>query len=137
MNRDHDPQELDRDRALGLLARAVVGRVVYTVGALPAVLPVHFRLEPGDGGILLSAPAGSELARAVDDAVIAFEADELDGPDGSGWCVTVLGRAQVRPVAGAVPAAVRIRIRPELVTGRRLPPLRRDARPPARLGTGT
>ncbi|MFJ4186710.1 pyridoxamine 5'-phosphate oxidase family protein [Kitasatospora sp. NPDC089509] len=134
MKRDHVPsprpssgdvpdrsglRELDRSRALELLRRAPVGRVVYTVGALPAVLPVSFRLAPG--GVLVAASAESELARAVDGAVIAFEADEVDGRDGSGWFVTVLGRAQVRPVAAGAPDAVRIRIRPELVIGRRLP----------------
>ncbi|MFE3505572.1 pyridoxamine 5'-phosphate oxidase family protein [Kitasatospora sp. NPDC059146] len=110
------PRELDRRRALQLLGRAPVGRVVYTVDALPAVLPVTFRLAPG--GVLVSAPADSELARAVDGAVIAFEADEVDGRDGSGWFVTVLGRAQVRPGTATAPDVVRIRIRPELVIGR-------------------
>ncbi|MFJ8472486.1 pyridoxamine 5'-phosphate oxidase family protein [Kitasatospora sp. NPDC094011] len=134
MKRDHVPsprpssgdvpdrsglRELDRSRALELLRRAPVGRVVYTVGALPAVLPVSFRLAPG--GVLVAASADSELARAVDGVVIAFEADEVDGRDGSGWFVTVLGRAQVRPVAAGAPDAVRIRIRPELVIGRCLP----------------
>ncbi|MFE4519862.1 pyridoxamine 5'-phosphate oxidase family protein [Kitasatospora sp. NPDC056783] len=111
-------RELDRKRSLELLSRAAVGRVVYTVHALPAVLPVSFRLGPG--GVLVSAPADSELARAVDGAVIAFEADEVDGRDGSGWFVTVLGRAQVRPAGTATDpdATVRIRIRPELVIGR-------------------
>ncbi|MEV7770094.1 pyridoxamine 5'-phosphate oxidase family protein [Kitasatospora sp. NPDC086791] len=111
-----EPRELDRDEALELLARAAVGRVVYTVDALPAVLPVSFRLVPG--GVLVTAPADSELARAVDGAVIAFEADEVDGRDGSGWFVTVLGHAQVRRGRAAAAGTVRIRIRPELVIGR-------------------
>ncbi|MFE5583830.1 hypothetical protein [Kitasatospora sp. NPDC056531] len=72
MNSAYDPHDLpvlDRDRALELLARAAVGRVVYTIGALPAVQPAPFRLAPGeDGGVLLSAPADSELARAVQGA---------------------------------------------------------------------
>ncbi|WP_380283278.1 pyridoxamine 5'-phosphate oxidase family protein [Kitasatospora purpeofusca] len=116
-------RELDETRALELLGRTGVGRVVYTVGALPAVLPVRFRLD-ALGGVLLSTAADSELARAVDGAVIAFEADEVDGTDGTGWCVTVLGRAEVRePSAAEAPGArVEIRIAPELVVGRDLTP---------------
>ncbi|MEV6979156.1 pyridoxamine 5'-phosphate oxidase family protein [Kitasatospora sp. NPDC093806] len=113
---------LDEARALELLGGTGVGRVIYTVGALPAVLPVRFRLDR-DGGVLLSAAAGSELARAVDGAVIAFEADEVDGADGTGWCVTVLGRAELRTVDGPDrpdTGLVEIRIGPELVVGRRL-----------------
>ncbi|MEU8921583.1 pyridoxamine 5'-phosphate oxidase family protein [Kitasatospora sp. NPDC048545] len=109
-------RELDRNRALELLGRADVGRVVYTVDALPAVLPVPFRLVPG--GVLVSAPAEAGLARAVDGAVIAFEADEVDGRDGSGWFVTVLGHAQVRRGTADAADTLRIRIRPELVIGR-------------------
>ncbi|MFJ9695662.1 pyridoxamine 5'-phosphate oxidase family protein [Kitasatospora sp. NPDC101183] len=117
MNRDRDVEDPDLgpERALELLGRATVGRVVYTIGALPAVLPVPFRLGPG--GVLLTTPADEELARAVEGAVIAFEADEVDDTDGSGWCVTVLGHAHTLPTAGAL----QIRIRPELVVGRRLP----------------
>ncbi|MFJ4667511.1 pyridoxamine 5'-phosphate oxidase family protein [Kitasatospora purpeofusca] len=112
---------LDEARALELLRRAGVGRVVYTLGALPAVLPVRFRLDPL-GGVLLSTEPGSELARAVDGAVIAFEADEVDGADGTGWCVTVLGRAEVRRPSPASSARAEIRIAPELVVGRHLAP---------------
>ncbi|MEE1826194.1 pyridoxamine 5'-phosphate oxidase family protein [Streptomyces sp. BE20] len=113
-------RDLDEARALELLGGTDVGRVVYTVRALPAVLPVRFRLDAG-GGVLVSAAAGSELARAVDGAVIAFEADEVDGTDGTGWCVTVLGRAEVRrPARGPGAARVEIRIGAELVVGRHL-----------------
>ncbi len=112
---------LDEARALELLRRAGVGRVVYTVGALPAVRPVRFRLD-ALGGVLLSTATGSELARAVEGAVIAFEADQVDAADGTGWCVTVLGRAEVRRTAPASDARTEIRIAPELVVGRRLGP---------------
>ncbi|MFJ3792211.1 pyridoxamine 5'-phosphate oxidase family protein [Kitasatospora sp. NPDC090091] len=133
--------ELDEARALELLAASPVGRVVYTLGALPAVLPVPFRVDE-HGGVLFAVDAGSELVRAVDGAVTAFEADDVDDGDGTGWFVTVLGRAEVRPAEGfeaadgAAPAVARsgpacadrpadrrevlIRIGPELVVGRRL-----------------
>ncbi|WP_063773423.1 pyridoxamine 5'-phosphate oxidase family protein [Streptomyces rubellomurinus] len=150
MNRDRDLYEeedglrdLGPERALDLLGRAAVGRVVYTIGALPAVLPVPFRLVPG--GVLLAAGADADLVRAVDGAVIAFEADEVDAADGSGWCVTVLGRARAHPADpadaadAADPAAaadVRILIRPELVTGRRLPSSRLPGPGPVRFTAG-
>ncbi|MEU6237419.1 pyridoxamine 5'-phosphate oxidase family protein [Kitasatospora sp. NPDC047058] len=123
----HDP--LDPRHCLLLLAGASVGRVVYTVGALPAVLPIRYRLGR-DGSVLLRATAPSELVRAVSGAVVAFEAGEVDATDGTGWSVTVLGRADVSDDPAAEPPAVpearpsrqvSIRIRPELVTGRLLP----------------
>ncbi|MFI6444437.1 pyridoxamine 5'-phosphate oxidase family protein [Kitasatospora sp. NPDC050543] len=121
---DHTP--LDEKQCLHLLARASVGRVVYTVGALPAVLPTRYRLGD-DGSVLLRAAAGSELVRAVSGAVVAFEAGEVSAADGSGWSVTVLGLADVteeplrHPAPSRHPGQVSIRIRPELVTGRLLP----------------
>ncbi|MFB6891527.1 pyridoxamine 5'-phosphate oxidase family protein [Kitasatospora sp. NPDC056327] len=121
---------LDHRHCRRLLAGSSVGRVVYTVGALPAVLPVRYRLGR-DGSVLLRAAARSELVRAVSGALVAFEAGEVDEADGAGWSVTVLGRADVSADGahrddpappGARPAGqVSIRIRPELVTGRLLP----------------
>ncbi|MER7756782.1 pyridoxamine 5'-phosphate oxidase family protein [Kitasatospora sp. NPDC097643] len=121
------PAALDERRCLRLLAGASVGRVVYTVGALPAVLPIRYRLGV-DGSVLLRAAAHSELVRAVSGAVVAFEAGEVDEADGTGWSVTVLGRADVSADPAGAPAAaeaptdrppgqVSIRIRPELVAG--------------------
>ncbi|MEV4611569.1 pyridoxamine 5'-phosphate oxidase family protein [Kitasatospora sp. NPDC049258] len=122
---DHTP--LDERQSLRLLATTPVGRVVYTTGALPAVLPTRYRLGD-DGSVLLRATGGSELVRAVSGALVAFEAGEVDHADGSGWSVTVLGRADVAeaptPHDPALPrhlGQVSIRIRPELVTGRLLP----------------
>ncbi|MCX4690316.1 pyridoxamine 5'-phosphate oxidase family protein [Kitasatospora purpeofusca] len=102
------------------LAGLTVGRVVYTVDALPAVQPARYSLG-ADGSVLLNAGAGSELVRAVSGAIVAFEAGELDATEGSGWSVTVLGRADVMPdrVAANGPTdTVTVRILPELVSGR-------------------
>ncbi|MFJ1706641.1 pyridoxamine 5'-phosphate oxidase family protein [Kitasatospora sp. NPDC088346] len=122
---DHAP--LDEQQCLRLLAATPVGRVVYTIGALPAVLPTRYRLG-ADGSVLLRAAAGSELVRAVSGALVAFEAGDVDVSDGSGWSVTVLGHADVdhgpAPHDPALPrhlGQVSIRIRAELVTGRTLP----------------
>ncbi|MEV0414925.1 pyridoxamine 5'-phosphate oxidase family protein [Streptomyces sp. NPDC050448] len=126
-------RELGRQECLGLLATAPVGRIVYTRQALPAVLPVNFSLD-SDGAVLLRISAESELVRAVDGAVVAFEADAVDAVSRSGWSVVLTGRAavvtdqaelnrldQTGPRSWAPsPKEVFVRIEPELVTGREL-----------------
>ncbi|QOV34025.1 pyridoxamine 5'-phosphate oxidase family protein [Streptomyces ferrugineus] len=126
-------RELDRRECLRMLAKAPVGRIVYTRFALPAVLPVNFCLDPG-GAVLLRTSAASELARAVDGAVVAFEADAFDAAARSGWSVVVTGRAGVvrDPAEHArlcregprswvpSPEEVFVRVEPDLITGREL-----------------
>lgn len=68
--------------------------MVYTRQALPAVLPVNFRLDTDDS-VLLRTSSDSELVRAIDGVVVAFEADEFDAETRSGWSVVVTGRATV------------------------------------------
>ncbi|MGV9352201.1 pyridoxamine 5'-phosphate oxidase family protein [Streptomyces misionensis] len=125
--------ELDRAECLRLLATAPVGRVVYTRQALPAVVPVNFGLDR-DGTVLLHTSAGSELVRAIDGAVVAFEADAVDVAARSGWSVVLTGQATVvtdradleraeRVAPGSwapSPDDVLVRIDAELITGRRL-----------------
>ncbi|MFF2145793.1 pyridoxamine 5'-phosphate oxidase family protein [Kitasatospora sp. NPDC058190] len=120
-----DTTPLDGRECRRLLAGLSVGRVVYTVGALPAVQPTQYRIG-ADGSVLLSAIAGSELVRAVSGALVAFEAGELDAADGTGWSVTVLGRVDVTPdrTATGPTDTVTVRILPELVSGRLFPPTR-------------
>jgi uncharacterized protein len=126
-------RELERQDCLRRLARVPVGRIVHTRQALPAVLPVNFCLD-GDGAVLLCTSAASELMRAVDGAVVAFEVDEVDPVAHSGWSVVVTGPARVvtdpdehqrllrtGPRCWAPsPEEVFVRIEPELVTGREL-----------------
>jgi len=126
-------RELDRQECLRLLARAPVGRIVHTRHALPAVLPVNFVLD-GDGAVVVRTSAMSELLRAIDGVVVAFEADEVDAATQSGWSVVVTGSARVvtepaeherllrtGPRSWAPsPKEVFVRIEPELVTGREL-----------------
>ncbi|GHF75280.1 pyridoxamine 5'-phosphate oxidase family protein [Streptomyces thermodiastaticus] len=133
MYRNDGFSELERRECLELLATAPVGRIVHTRHALPAVLPVNFALDD-DAAVLIRTSAASELARAVDGAVVALEADEVDAAAHSGWSVVVTGTASVitdlahqRRLAGKVPRSwvpwpeeVVIRIEPELITGRAL-----------------
>ncbi|MFE4052580.1 pyridoxamine 5'-phosphate oxidase family protein [Streptomyces sp. YIM B13518] len=87
-------RSLDRQECLRLLAEVPVGRVVYTRQALPAVLPVNFTLDT-DSSVALCTSAASDLVRAVDGVVVAFEADDFDAGNRSGWSVVVTGRAAV------------------------------------------
>ncbi|WP_405530791.1 pyridoxamine 5'-phosphate oxidase family protein [Streptomyces canus] len=126
-------RELGRQECLRLMAKAPIGRIVYTRRALPAVLPVNFTLD-GDDAILLRTSAASELVRAIDGAVVAFEADDVDAARHCGWSVVVTGTATVvtdpaeherlartGPVSWVpAPQEVFVRIEPELVTGREL-----------------
>ncbi|WP_371582983.1 pyridoxamine 5'-phosphate oxidase family protein [Streptomyces sp. NBC_01314] len=126
-------RELERQECLRLLAKVPVGRVVHTRQALPAVLPVNFGLDE-DGSVLLRTSAVSELVRAIDGTVVAFEADEVDAATHSGWSVVVTGSAAVvtdpaeqERLARTGPRSwvpspeeVFVRIEPELVTGREL-----------------
>ncbi|MCX5336616.1 MULTISPECIES: pyridoxamine 5'-phosphate oxidase family protein [unclassified Streptomyces] len=123
-------RELDRRECLRLLAQAPVGRIVHTRRALPAVLPVNFALD--DEAVVVRTSAASELVRAIDGSVVAFEADEVDTESHSGWSVVVTGSATLvtDPSDHArllrtgprswvpCPEEVFVRIEPELVTGR-------------------
>jgi uncharacterized protein len=91
---------LGRDECLRLLAGVQVGRLVFTVNALPAVRPMNFALT--DDRILLRTAPDSTVARKVAGQVVVFQADELDASTSSGWSVTVTGRADVVIEADAI-----------------------------------
>jgi len=129
------PDALERlppGECLGLLASVPVGRIVYTRQALPAVELVNFALDGGD--IVIRTDPGGKLAAAMQDAVVAFEADDFDTARRYGWSVTVVG--QSREVTDPVDIAwlrtiglrpwvmgekeYFIRITPGIVNGRRL-----------------
>lgn len=128
---------LDRQECLRRMAKVQVGRVVYTRRALPAVLPVNFSLDT-DSSVLLRTSARSDLVRAIDGVVVAFEADDFDPSTRSGWSVVVTGRANLvtdpaeherlsrtGPRSWVVPTeGVFLRIEAELVTGRELASVR-------------
>ena len=84
--------ELSRGECLALLPTADFGRLVCTEGALPAVLPVDFVLDPA--GIVVRTAPGSTVARVADGSIVALQADDVDPVRRSGWSVTVVGRAR-------------------------------------------
>lgn len=125
---------LSRAECLHLLAQSRVGRVVVTDRALPAAFPVNFALLDED--VVFMTTAGSKLEAAEGEEVMAFEADEIDPVRHGGWSVLVQGLASVisdpdelaqardlhlEPWAPAGQFQF-VRIRAELVSGRRLLP---------------
>ncbi len=124
--------ELGRNEALALLTTAPIGRVVFSQRALPAVRPVNFVVHGPD--IVFRVRGDSRFAGALDGNVVAFEADHIDPARRTGWSVVVTGLAELlrsgpeheRLLAAApVPWAPGdhnrvVRIRVELVTGRRI-----------------
>ena len=99
-------RELGRQESLRLMAKVSVGRIVFTRQALPAVLPVNFSLDDADA-VLLRTSATSDLVRAIDGAVVAFEADDVDagwqalrqwfaGPRSEAWRERVYDRLHAR-----------------------------------------
>lgn len=84
---------LDRAESLRLMAGLPVGRLVFTVNALPAVRPMNFALAEDE--IVVRTAADGTIARRVHDTIVAFEVDDLDRDSASGWSVTVTGRATV------------------------------------------
>lgn len=125
---------LERDECLLLLRSATLGRIGLTANALPIVLPVNFWFDGEQ--ILVRTGAGTKLEAATRNAVVAFEVDDIDRLDHTGWSVVVTGRArEVRDQAelarlNAAPLArwaplgrgSIVAIEPELVSGRRIHP---------------
>ncbi|MEY2588644.1 MAG: hypothetical protein QOJ67_628 [Acidimicrobiaceae bacterium] len=101
---------LGRDECLRLLSSANLGRIGFTASALPSVLPVAFHLD-GER-IMVRTGRGSQLDTGLQNTVVAFEVDEFDPIDHSGWSVSVTG------LATEVDEAV-VAISTELLSGRR------------------
>jgi nitroimidazol reductase NimA-like FMN-containing flavoprotein (pyridoxamine 5'-phosphate oxidase superfamily) len=123
---------LSRDECLRLLGGCTFGRVGVTMGALPAVLPINYRLI-GDR-IVFRTSGGTKLDAAIRGAVVAFEVDDLEPLAHSGWSVMVTGIAQevtepgdlqIVEAAGVprwapAPAEHVVQISTEMISGRRI-----------------
>jgi nitroimidazol reductase NimA-like FMN-containing flavoprotein (pyridoxamine 5'-phosphate oxidase superfamily) len=96
------------------------------------IFPVNFAVI--DGTIVFRTAPGSKLAAAARGATVAFEVDDYERADRSGWSVLAVGPAQVvhdldvtfkvlaarlEPWAEGHRSSI-VSIRPHLVTGRRI-----------------
>lgn len=123
---------LTEDECRDRLGTVPLGRVVFTDRALPAIQPVSFAVA--DGEVIILTAAGSKLAAAMRNAIVAFETDAFDPEIAEGWSVVVIGRARViengeRDRLRHLPlkpwtsgeSVHYIAITPELISGRSLP----------------
>ncbi|WP_433220773.1 pyridoxamine 5'-phosphate oxidase family protein [Microtetraspora malaysiensis] len=131
---ERELREIPRDESLRLLASVAMGRVVFTLHALPAIRPVNHILDDGD--IIIRTHLGAAITATAADSdgtVVAYEADAIDPHDHLGWSVIVVGTARLVRDRGEIERYSEmlrpwvfgnmdhvIRIRPEVVTGFRL-----------------
>ena len=124
---DEGLEILDDDECWRLIGTEGLGRVGVSIAALPAIFPVNYAAV--DGAIVFRTAAGTKLRAALAHAVVVFEVDHADPSDRSGWSVQVVGVAEPVP-EGEEPEGIDpwvagertsyVRIRPELLTGRRI-----------------
>jgi nitroimidazol reductase NimA-like FMN-containing flavoprotein (pyridoxamine 5'-phosphate oxidase superfamily) len=134
---DNGLELLTEEECRTLICTESVGRVGISVSALPAIFPVNYTVVDDD--IVFLTGEGLKLRAALKNTVVAFEVDSLDPALGHGWSVLVVGvarevpapeREQLEPVrvspwAGGNRSHL-VRIHPEMISGRRIVPLRRS-----------
>jgi Pyridoxamine 5'-phosphate oxidase len=115
--------------ALQLVGSVALGRIAFTIDALPTIEPVNHIVDQGD--VIVRGHRGVDVVlKAAAGKVVAYAADMIDPLTYVGWTVTVTGMAQiidspaelarypsiVRPWEAHEQAYV-IRIHPQIVTG--------------------
>lgn len=128
---DEGLELLTEDQCGDLLASQSFGRVGVTVGGLPVIMPVNYAFD--DGTVVFRSGPGTKLRAVSSGAVIAFEIDNWDSAAGTGWSVLAVGRAEeiedeseIEGLSSAPHPAMEgdrthyVRLRPELMTGRRI-----------------
>jgi uncharacterized protein len=115
-----------------LVGTGEVGRVGVTIAALPVIFPVNYAVI--DGAIAFRTSAGSKLAAASRESVVAFEVDDFERAERRGWSVLLVGRAEIVHDLDVTAKVVRaglepwvdgrrtdiVRITPGFVSGRRI-----------------
>jgi len=97
-----DLRRLSQDECLQLLASRAVGRYAYVESARALdVVPVNY-VSRADGSIIFRSGPGPKLSAADRHEVVAFQVDDIDDTDRTGWSVLVTGRARRLSYAEAV-----------------------------------
>ena len=135
---------LSYDECRDLLARSPIGRVgVHLAGYPPVILPINYFFDEHD--IVFRTDASSMLHRAHQHSV-AFEIDGIERRYHLGWSVLVVGTAEevtdpaeLNALAAVAlgpwapgPKSTWMRIHPDTITGRSIPPNQPTNRGPRR-----
>jgi nitroimidazol reductase NimA-like FMN-containing flavoprotein (pyridoxamine 5'-phosphate oxidase superfamily) len=91
-------QEIHATRCRELLAHHHTGRVAWSAPDGPELLPVTYAVHNGDV-VFRTSPYGAMAQLAEQRCPVAFEIDDIDREQGSGWSVVVRGTTR-----GVVPA---------------------------------
>jgi nitroimidazol reductase NimA-like FMN-containing flavoprotein (pyridoxamine 5'-phosphate oxidase superfamily) len=131
-------EELSEAESLRLIEQAEIGRIGYTGRFGPVVLPVNFKVL--DGSVVFRTEEGSPLGEDLRTGIahaeykVAFEIDEIDKAERTGWSVLIQGavhyvedeeeraavlKTGVEPWAGGE-RDLYVRIRPTFISGRRV-----------------
>lgn len=132
VTRVRDPEELGPHECWRLLRTTEVGRLAVAIRNRPDIFPVNYVVD--DETILLRTAPGTKLAAAVLGRAVAFESDVTDPVTRTAWSVVLKGtaeevtdleelvRVEALDIQPWIPGQKRryLRIRPDVVTGRRI-----------------
>jgi nitroimidazol reductase NimA-like FMN-containing flavoprotein (pyridoxamine 5'-phosphate oxidase superfamily) len=123
---------LDDNECQLLLGRATVGRLAAVVDGRPSIFPVNFRRH--GGAVVFRSDEGTKLDAAAREQPVAFEVDEVDSRERSGWSIVIRGtgtevvdpdeleavrKLPLHPWAQGVKSHY-VRIVPDEISGRRI-----------------
>jgi uncharacterized protein len=89
----HGLEVLGLDECLRLLATRPFGRIAYLDAGAPSIAPVNHLVD--GSSVVLRSLDGGKLGAAIFERPVAFEVDDLQMTERSGWSVVVHGRAEV------------------------------------------
>jgi len=100
---------IDEDYCWDLLATGSFGRVSLSVHAMPMIVPVRYTV--GHRMVRIEPPDDAGLGDALQENVVAFEADGFDVDAQQAWSVHAVGRVTAHEPTG-------FDVRPSVVEGR-------------------
>ena len=116
---------LSGEECLSLLKCHSLGRIGLSINALPAILPVVYKVI--EDLIVVDGWGSARIGEALSQSVVAFEVDDVVDERGCGWSVLVIGVAtSIGEEAGNLTGVETDRscgsfvIRPDIISGRRI-----------------